>query len=128
MWAIYDQLDRDGENVIAQWTRELESTQRKKLRAKLDMLAQAGPDLPTQLLSHTGVAHIYKLRVTGNVQLRPMLCKGPIHNQSEFTLLLGAIEMGNRLRPVDAAEIAAGIREEIKGDPYNRRCEHERID
>jgi hypothetical protein len=128
MWAIYDHVDRDGENVIAKWARGLENTQRKKLRAKLDMLTQAGPDLPTQLLSHTGVAHIYKLRVTGNVQLRPMLCKGPIDNESEFTLLLGAIEVGNRLKPSDAAEIAAAIREEVIVDPNNRRCAHERID
>ncbi len=128
MWAIYDHVSGDGENVIARWAQGLEGVQRKKLRAKLDMLAQAGPDLPTQLLSPTGVGHIYKLRVKGNVQLRPMLCRGPIDHDSEFTLLLGAIEVGNRLRPIDAAQIAATIREEIRADPDNRRCEHERID
>jgi hypothetical protein len=128
MWAIYDHLDRQGVNVIAEWTRGLERVQRKLLRAKLDMLAIAGPDLPTQLLAGTGVAHIYKLRVKGNVQLRPMLCRGPVENDAEFTLLYGAIEVGSALQPANAAERAAVIREEILAEPNNRRCEHERID
>lgn len=128
MWVIYDHVDRHGVNVFAEWTRRLERVQRKLLRAKLDMLAIAGPDLPTQLLAGTGVPHIYKLRVKGNVQLRPMLCRGPVDNNSEFTLLYGAIEVGDVLQPVDAAERAAVIREEILADPNNRRCEHERID
>jgi hypothetical protein len=128
MWELYDHLDGNRENAIAQWTRRLEKTQRTRLRSKLDMLAQAGPDLSPQLLSHTGIQHIYKLRVKGNVQLRPMLCKGPIENDVEFTLLLGAIEVGMVLQPANAVAIAAGIRNEIIADPNNRRCEHERID
>lgn len=128
MWTIYDHVDQRGINAIAEWTRGLQSVQRKLLRSKLDMLAQAGPDLPTQLLSGTGVAHIYKLRVKGNVQLRRMLCKGPIEPDAEFTMLFGAIEVGDVLQPVDAADRAAIIREEILTDPNNRRCEHERID
>lgn len=128
MWAIYDHLNQKGENAIAEWTRGLQGVQRKLLRSELDMLAQAGPDLPTQLLSGTGVAHIYKLRVKGNVQLRPMLCKGPVENDAEFTILFGAIEVGDVLQPANAADRAAIIREEILADPNNRRCEHERID
>lgn len=126
MWDIYDHVDRDGSNTIAAWTRGLESVQRKLLRSKLDMLAQAGPDLPAQLLANLG-GHIYKLKVKGNVQLRPMLCKGPVENETEFTILLGAVEVGGRLQPADAAEIAAEIRNQIIADPNNRRCEHERI-
>ena len=44
MWDIYDHVNQGGENAIAQWTRGLESVQRKKLRAKIDMLAQAGAE------------------------------------------------------------------------------------
>jgi hypothetical protein len=128
MWAIYDHVGRDGVNAIAEWTRGLQAVQRKLLRAKLDMLSQAGPDLPTQLLAGTGIAHIYKLRVKGNVQLRPMLCRGPVENDAEFTVLCGAIEVGDALQPANAAERAATIREEILADPNNRRCDHERID
>jgi hypothetical protein len=128
MWAIYDHVNRQGVNMIAEWTRGLQTVQRKLLRSKLDMLAQAGPDLPTQLLAGTGVANIYKLRVKGNVQLRPMLCKGPVENDAEFTLLCGAIEVGDVLQPPDATQRAVMIREAILADPNNRRCEHERID
>jgi hypothetical protein len=91
------------------------------------MLAQAGSDLPPQLLAGTGVPHIYKLKVQGNPKLRPMLCKGTEDNDAEFTLLLGAKEIQWKYDPEDAPRIAALIREEIIRDP-KRRCKHERID
>ena len=44
-----------------------------------------------------GQAHIYKLRVKSNVQMRPMLSKGPLDNAAEFTFLARAIEVGGIL-------------------------------
>lgn len=58
------------------------------------------------MLTDTSTPGIQKLRVKGNVQLRPMLCKGPIHNDSEFTLLIGAIERDSCLSPDKADEKA----------------------
>jgi hypothetical protein len=126
MWKLYDYFNERGVNEIAEWTRPLEKTQRTKLRLRFDMLAQYGMDLLPQLLAGTGVPHIYKLKVHGNVQLRPMLCRGPIDNDAEFTILLGAVEVNWVLDPRDAAELAAQIREEIILHPL-RRIEHERI-
>lgn len=68
-----------------------------------------------------------KLRVKGNVQLRPMLCEGPVDVKSEFTLLLGAIEVGGKLQPRGADALANDIKQAIKADPANRRKEHEHI-
>lgn len=126
MWELYDYLNERGVNEIAEWTRNLQKRQRIGLRSKLDMLAQAS-ELPPQLLAGTGVPHIYKLKVHGNVQLRPMLCKGTANNDTEYTILLGAIEVNWVLEPENAAELAARIREEIIRHP-ERRCKHERID
>lgn len=125
-WKLYDYKKSRDVNIIAKWTRTLEKKDRIKLNQKLDRLTQNGPNLLPRLLAGPIFDHIYKLCVKGNVQLRPMLCKGPIDNEREFTLLLGAREVGDVLKPKDAAVRAARNRGEILRDP-NRRCEHERI-
>lgn len=127
MWKLYDYYNEREVNKIAEWTRSFQKRQRIGLRSKLDMLTQFGMDLLPQLLAGTGVPHIYKLKVHGNIQLRPMLCRGPFNNDEEFTILLGAVEVNWVLEPQGAAELAAQIREEIIRDS-RRRIEHERID
>lgn len=67
--------------------------------------------------------NIYKLVVHGSIMLRPFLCRGPICNDKEFTLLMGAIERDWKLDH-DPAE-AEVIRHEIISTP-SRRMEHER--
>lgn len=125
MWTLFDYVNEHGVNEFAQWTRGLEKRQRVKLNQKLDMLQKHGPDLPPQLLAGPIFTHIYKLKIKGNVQLRPMLCKGPISNDEEFTLLLGAIETDDELD--HSPEEAARIREIVIAAPRNRRRLHERI-
>src|SRR5215204_3818100 len=106
MWQIFDYITERGVNDVAAWTRTLQKPQRIKLRSKLDMLAQAGPDLPPDLLMKTEVPYIYKLKVQGNPKLRPMLCrqhlkftykepeKAPEEIDGEvFILLVGAKEI-----------------------------------
>lgn len=126
-WTIYDYLSSKGINEVAEWTRGLQKIQRKKLKAKIIMLSLAGSELPPQLLAGTGIPHIYKLKVQGNPKLRPMLCKGPVDNDSEFTLLVGAKEIQDEYEPIDAIDQARNKRVEIIQNPL-RRCLHERID
>jgi hypothetical protein len=90
------------------------------------MLEQHGPDLPPALLSDSSVSGIKKLKVHGNVQLRPHLCAGPINRSQEFTILVGAKEKDWKLDPSNAGEIAEKRRNEIVTDP-TRRVPHERI-
>lgn len=128
-WKIYDYLDNRGVNDFASWSRTLETRDRAKLSQKLRMLEKVGSGLPPGLLAGPikGYAHIYKMRINGQVALRPLLCKGPIHNDEEFTLLKGASEKDRKLVPLGAPDIAVTRREEILKDS-KRRCDHARVD
>ncbi len=127
LWKLYDYYNEKGVNEIKLWTEKLEKKHRIKLNLKLDMLEQTGPDLSPRLLAGPVFDHVYKLRVDAKeVQLRPFLCKGPIDNGKEFTLLLGAKEVGGKYDPRNAKKIAAYNRMEIIANK-NRRCDHERI-
>jgi hypothetical protein len=65
------------------------------------MLAISGMNLPPKLLAGPikKTRHIYKLVIHADVMLRPMLCKGPFDMETEFTLLLGAVEVQWVLAP-----------------------------
>ena len=68
---------------------------------------------------------IYKMVIHGDVMLRPLLCRGPIDPEIEYTLLLGAIERGGKL-PTGAPQQAEDNRLTVVNDP-SRRTSHERI-
>lgn len=126
-FTLYDHVNAAGENEFKIWTETLEKIQRAKLNEKLDKLAQHGTELYPQILTDTGVSGIQKLRIHGNVQLRPLLCKGPTNNNDEFTLLMGAKEIGSEWSPVKAPEKAEKIKQEVSKSPNTRRKLHERI-
>lgn len=126
-FEIFDYRSPAGENEFKVWTQLLQPVQRGKLNAKLDMLGMLGAGLFPEVLTGTDTPGILKLRIKGNVQLRPMLCKGPIDVDKEFSLLVGAIEVGGKLKPKNADVIADGRKEEIRRDPDNRRVKHERV-
>lgn len=125
-YDLYDYVDSRGVNDIKTWAESLETVQRAKLQARLDQLELHGPALYPEMLSGTGTPGISKLRIKGNVQLRPMLCHGPINHHKEFTLLLGAIEKGSKLKPKNADKIADGRKSEVISD-NTRRKTHERV-
>lgn len=125
-YELYDYLDAAGVNVIAEWSRELQKPQRAKLNSKIDMLKLHGENLFPELLTNTPTAGIRKLRIkVGNVQLRPLLCRGP-HGEAEYTFLAGAKEVGGDFEPKDAVDTADARKSTIARDA-NRRCKHERI-
>jgi hypothetical protein len=121
-FALFDYRDRRDRNAIREWTEGLDKRQRGQLNAKLDMLQKYGNGPLLQMS-----AHILKLKGNGNVQIRPMLCRGPIDEDTEFTLLFGATEVGWKLVPVDAVARAETRRSEVVTDPEKRRVAHERI-
>lgn len=126
VWLLYDYLDAGGHNIIKEWSEGLGKRERIKLNQKLDMLENYGPNLPPQLLAGPVFDHVYKLKIQGNPKPRPLLCKGPINNDVEFTLLLGAFEIQWQLTPKNSLEHAANNRQAIIDNPL-RRCRHERI-
>jgi hypothetical protein len=123
-------IDANRRNEFEDWTRGLQTRERAKLNQKLRMLEKAGPKLPPQLLAGPikHYAHIYKMRINGEVALRPLLCKGPIHNDEEFTLLKGAIEKGSKWDPSNAPAIAVERRQDVIVNPSHRRCNHVRVE
>ncbi|MDP1638145.1 MAG: hypothetical protein Q8K74_10720 [Candidatus Nitrotoga sp.] len=106
---------------------KLEKRQLAKLNEKLDKLELYGDALYPDMLTGTPVAGISKIRARGNVQLRPLLCKGPVDITKEYTLLMGAKEIGNKWKPENAPTIANGKKKMIIEDSKNRRIKHERV-
>ena len=127
--GLWDFLNEQGENAILKWGEDdrLSPRDRAALNQKLDRLIQMDFALAigTKLLAGPIYKHIYKLRVKGDVALRPMLCRGPIDNEKEYTLLRGAVEIGGKL-PDRAQKQAEENRQTIIRTP-SRRCPHERI-
>ncbi|SPF50345.1 conserved hypothetical protein [Candidatus Sulfopaludibacter sp. SbA4] len=128
-WRIFEYLERGDQSTIGVWLVEKDITERDRgqLVQKMDLLAMHGPNLPPGLLAgpikskrnRKMQSHIYKLIIHGDKMLRPMLCKGPIEMESEYTMLIGAIEVNFKL-DVDA-EDAEIRRAEIIENPNRRR-------
>ena len=125
-WTIYDYVDQDRGNLIRVWSSQLQKKELAKLNQRVDSLALHGPGLIPGMLSPTGVPNIFKLKIHGRVQLRPLLCEGPGKDEAAFTLLLGAIEVSWNYEPRDAPELAAKYRELLIKD-MRRRVPHERV-
>ena len=96
---LYDFVDTRGQSVIRTWVRSERLTGRDigQLNQKLDMLRVNGMGLQPKLLAGPIAKHIYKLKIHTDRTFRPMLCKGPFSMETEFTLLLGAIEVNFKL-------------------------------
>ena len=120
-FLLYDYLAADGRNPIKEWIDALQARERGKLNQKLDLLRMNGEALIPNTLSPTDERGILKIRVHGKVQLRPLLCRGPASPGSEFTLLAGAIEKGDLLKPNGVLALAVVHKQEVTHDPVNRR-------
>lgn len=125
---VFEWIDARGRGVISDW--DLEVRQQAKLDSKIDMLRnvevdQAGRvNLPVDLLAGPGIygqKWIYKMKIHGSVALRPMLALGPLNRDAEWTFLVQAVEVGRKLKPTNAADIAELRRREILVDPSRRR-------
>ena len=129
LYALWDFPSPRRENLILRWVKNDRLTVRDRaaLNQKLDRLAQMTfqDAIETKLLAGPIYKHVYKLTIHGDVMLRPMLCRGPLDNEAEYTLLLGAVEVGGKL-PAGAKEKAEENRGTVIAD-HSRRCTHERI-
>lgn len=125
MLNLFDYVTENGRNDIEEWAGKLQKPDRARLEQKLLRLRQISFDLAkeTHLLAGPVYASIWKLRVNASVMLRPHLCKGPIDKHSEYTLLIGAIEVGDSL-PHDVEKKALSRESEVVLDPERRRISH----
>ena len=106
------------------WAVHLQTNERAKLDFRVDALEEHGTELIPGIVSPTGVSSIFKMKVQGQVKLRPMLCEGP-GDKISFTFLLGAKEVQWEYEPAKAPETAAEYRKDLIAEP-TRRCLHER--
>ncbi|WP_020396662.1 hypothetical protein [Thiolinea disciformis] len=131
-FTIYNLLNDNDKNEFQLWTKALQTRERAKLNAKIDMLSQHGEDLYPETLAGTSVAGIQKLRVHGGIQLRPLLCRGPLLDdqtkliENGYTLLMGAKEVGNKWQPASAPE-KADKQKQLLLAGILKRCPHERV-
>lgn len=125
-WTIFDYVDPVDGNLFREWSVRLQKKERAKLNQRLDSLAIHGTVMIPGILSPTGMPSIFKLKIHGKVQLRPMLCEGPGRGEEAFTLLLGAFEVSDDYVPKGAPKIAAEMREFLIKD-LRRRVSHERV-
>lgn len=118
---IYEYVDGRGWGVISRWRdQELQAAERTKLEVKIDNLEAASVELVKHLVHGTPERSIFKLKIKGNRQLRPLLCYGTEDPQSEITFLVAAFEIGNKFDPPNALELAVRRRAEIRDDPGRR--------
>jgi hypothetical protein len=122
MMGLFDFLDDNNKSVIHEWAKSLEKADRAKLNSKFKQLAEMDFALAwgTKLLQGPIYKSIYKLRTKQTVQLRPLLCRGPLDNDAEYTLLEGAKEIGKKLT-TGAVQRADKNRDELLANPKRRR-------
>lgn len=116
---LFEYVDRRGRGVITDW--RLEVRQRAKLDEQLDRLRQIDWRLALGRLIHgAGSRHVFKIRVRGNVQLRPLLYRPP-GAPREIVFVMRAVERDGRLDPIDALEMAELRRKRTIVQPERRR-------
>lgn len=127
-WTLYDYAE-SGFNPIREWARCLSPNDLAKLNLRLGLLEKQGMDLLPKMLAGPirGHRHLYKLIINGRMALRPLLTRGPIDNNGEFTLLIGAFEKGFKWDPANAPTTADRYRDEIIANPTGRRRPHEAV-
>lgn len=126
-YKLYDYINSRGKNEFKEWSETLQKEQLGKLNERLDKLKKHGKNLLPEMLSDTERTELKKLKIKSRVQLRPLLCYGPLDMDNEFTLLKGAKEIQFKWKPKNAIEKALRNREEVISDPENRRGPHERV-
>ena len=126
-YQLWDFVDGRGRNEMVEWVKRDRLTvrdraalnQKRKRLSQMDFLLAKS----TKLLAGPIHKHVYKLVIHAGVMLRPMLCRGPIQNDIEYTFLLGAVETGGKL-PSGAKEKAEQNRLLVLDDHTNRRCRY----
>jgi hypothetical protein len=91
----------------------LEKVQRIQLIQKLDRLSQVDYDIAKDWIAGTDEPGIFKLKTKSNVQVRTLLCYGPLKPRHELTFLHGVIKKGGGDVPLPALDVAQERRQEV---------------
>ncbi len=122
-WTFLNFLDARGQNVIKAWLAELPAKARAKINARLLHLQAEEHWSPPYVKPITGYMDIYEIRVIRqNIQYRPLGFHGP--QKGEFTLVIGAIEQGDRIYPPGAFATAVSRSNAVRTG-QSQTCEHD---
>jgi len=112
--------DGTVERLLTDW--RLETRERVALTVMLAVLFQVDANQAVGfIINKEKQPGVYYAKVTGNVQLRPRLCRGPKRPNDEVTFLVRAEERGGNTIPADAADRAAGLMKEVAKDDSRRQ-------
>lgn len=101
-WNFKVFISLNGDNEILNWIDGLPINLQARIKRIVAYLETQKDMRSSYFKKYKGHDNIYELRFTANnIQYRPLGCFGPGTN--EFTLLIPAIEKGNKLIPKDAA-------------------------
>jgi len=119
-WCFLDYVDDDGENQIKPWLDSLPKAAKVKINAvlrRLEVRELLGEPEMKQLKG--ACDGLLEVRVRDSrVQYRPLGCYGP--GNHEVTLLIGAVEKGNKFEPRTACAIALTRKYAIQGGEHVR--------
>ena len=120
-----DFLDHRGRNLIDEWFRRIPDSAEAKIETRMLMMR----DLPREdwasswVSPYKGAEGIFELRIEHkDIQYRPLWFFGP--KQRGLTLLVGATEVGDKIKPRSAPRVAQDRRNELLLDP-TRNTKHE---
>lgn len=114
-WPIFDYVGADGANQIRPWIDSLPKLAQARMDSILRHL-EITSVWPEQYISALRTCDdIYELKIkAGGHQYRPLGFYGP--QRREFTILMGAVEKGGKLRPKEFCVIATRLRGIVNGD------------
>jgi hypothetical protein len=122
-YVFKDRLDSQGKNVIRQWLEDQPLKVRLKVDAILRNLSVGDRIGPPHVKKIKGFEGVFEIVVKHDkVQYRPLGGYGP--HAGEFTLVLGAIEHNDNIRPPDAFATAETHVANVVAKTC-RVCEHE---
>lgn len=116
LYTIWVFIEPDGTNEFYNWRAKMPSRQVAKMDDKITKLSQVGLDLLPETLAPVYNTGLLKLKIHGNPQLRPLLCRGPHNANSEFTLLQGAKEVSSKFKPANAVDMALIKKQRLAAD------------
>jgi len=121
MIRLYEYI-QSHEGVIGDWS--IDSVPKAKLKIKIDALGQQESiQIAIDhefLVGLEGCHGILKMKIRGNVALRPLACRGPIDKDGEVTFLVQTIERDRKL-PKGVCQQARDRRDAVVADPSRRR-------
>lgn len=119
-WNFKVFITHGGANEIDDWLQKMPPGASARIRAIIKYLETEKKWPKNYFKNIIGYANIYELRcIYKDVQYRPLGCFGP--GGKEFTLLIPAIEQGDRLIPRTAPGIAVKRCKLIHKNSTNKR-------